>query len=1450
LDDIRREDLLKHGAVNGVKVSKELDKFTKGLFDPRLSLYGYTTETVHMLLTPMIKNKKEALGSMGNDAPLACLSKFQPLPYEYFKQLFAQVTNPPIDPFREKIVMSMQCPIGPEANILQPSAKQVHRIWLNNPILSIPDIEILKRNTHRDWKTDVIDITFDYRDGMAGYIDTFRRICSEAEKFAHEGHQLLILSDRAGGPERCPISSLLALGCVHHHLIETRQRMKVGLILETAEAREVHHICVLLGYGADAICPYLVFELAKSLRDDGVLENTLSDEEIFNAYAKAIDTGIAKVMAKMGISTLQSYKGAQIFEAVGLGPEVIDRCFYGTQSRIGGISLEILAREGLERHAMTFHNLSPDAHILRNPGNYHWRAGGEGHINEPGAIAALQDAAINEDKNAYQRFRDTTMASVKQCALRGQLDFVNDREKIDISEVEAAQEIVKRFATGAMSFGSISLEAHATLAISMNRIGGKSNTGEGGEDADRYLNQDPEFNRRSAIKQVASGRFGVTAAYIANSDDLQIKMAQGAKPGEGGELPGYKVTKEIAHTRHSVAGVGLISPPPHHDIYSIEDLAELIYDLKCANPNARISVKLVSEVGVGVVAAGVAKGKAEHIVVSGHDGGTGASSWTGIKNAGLPWELGVAETHQVLTLNNLRSRVIVQADGQLRTGFDIVVAALLGADEFGFSTAPLIVMGCTMMRKCHLNTCPVGIATQDPVLRDKFAGKPEHVINYFFMMAEDIREIMASLGIRKFQELIGRTDLLRVVKDPKDEKASTLDLAMVLKSALELRPNTNIIGGSVKQDFGLENRADNAIIAKAQGILNGTEKTLNLDMTIHNEERAYLSTLSYHIACKFGEEGLPDGSSININLHGSAGQSFCAFLTKGVNVKLTGDANDYVGKSLSGGTVVITPPEESPFESHLNVIVGNVCLYGATSGKAFFRGIAAERFCVRNSGATAVVEGVGDHGCEYMTGGVCVILGLTGRNFAAGMSGGIAYVYDIDGSFAGGKVNLESVELVALDKKEDRELVHGLLEEFAQNTGSVMAKDVLNSWPGICSKFVKVFPFEYKRALEALELEKKSIGHQTENKAISNGHEPKVKDIEEAIQDGAAEKRKMDIVLDKTRGFIKYKRQTGIYRDATERQKDYEEVYNLKNVRQGLKMQAARCMECGVPFCQSNSHGCPLGNIIPKWNDLIFQGAWKEALNQLLQTNNFPEFTGRVCPAPCEGACVLGISEPAVTIKNIECSIIDHAFEQGWIKPEIPENRTGKKVAIIGSGPAGLAAAQQLNRAGHTVTVYERNDRPGGLLQYGIPTMKLSKKVVQRRIDLMEAEGITFKCNVNVGKDVSSSEMVNDYDAVLITTGATWPRDLPLANRDLKGIHFAMEFLEAGQKQQLGTRKDCISAEGKDVIIIGGGDTGCDCIATSLRQGAKSITTFEILPTPPDKRAEDNPWPQWPRIFR
>lgn len=1445
------ESPVANGHINGLNGEQEQAAVVRTFGgDRRLLMNGYTIETLNMLLLPMVTTKKEALGSMGNDAPLACLSQFQPLIYDYFKQLFAQVTNPPIDPFREKIVMSLACPIGPQANILEPSPEQCHRIFLENPMLSIQDLEVIKATKHRGWHTHVVDITYPVSEGVQGLLPALDRIADECCQAARDGYQMLVLSDRKAGPERLPVSTLMALGATHHHLIEERQRMKVGLILETGEAREVHHMCVLLGYGADAICPYLVFETMSTLKAEGVIDASLSDKEIFKNYVAAMERGLSKVMAKMGISTLQSYKGAQIFEAVGISAEVIDKCFKGTASRIGGVTFNTIGREMVERHSMSYSNRECDSLVLRNPGYYHWRSGGEKHINDPMSISNLQDSARTKNKSQYNNFKESTLESVQACTLRGQLELVKGENPIDISEVEPASEIVKRFATGAMSFGSISIEAHTTLAIAMNRVGAKSNTGEGGENADRYMNQDPDFNKRSAIKQVASGRFGVTASYLANADDLQIKMAQGAKPGEGGELPGYKVTEDIAKTRHSVAGVGLISPPPHHDIYSIEDLAELIYDLKCSNPRARISVKLVSEVGVGVVASGVAKGKAEHITISGHDGGTGASSWTGIKSAGLPWELGISETHQTLTLNNLRSRVILQADGQIRSGFDVVVAAMLGADEFGFSTAPLIVMGCTMMRKCHLNTCPVGIATQDPILRKKFEGKPEHVVNYLFMLAEEVREHMASLGIRKFQDLVGRTDLLQVRESCMD-KAKLLDMSQILKNALEIRPGTNIVGGSVPQDFGLESHMDQWILKEAEAVLNGTTDSVTIDTTIHNEVRAFGSTLSCHIALKYGEEGLPD-NSIKINLKGSAGQSFCAFLAKGVSVTLEGDSNDYVAKGLSGGEVVIYPQKNIPedYKTEDNVIVGNVCLYGATSGKAFFRGVAAERFCVRNSGAVAVVEGVGDHGCEYMTGGRVLILGPTGRNFAAGMSGGIAYVFDTKGDFPK-KCNPQMVELLPLELPEDLQFVEDLLHQFNKRTGSLVAADLLKDWPAQASKFVKVFPYEYQRALKQLAEKEAAAQPVAESPKVEEKPTSPVQDIEETVTDAALEKKRLERILDKTRGFVKYKRETSMYRPAEVRQKDWGEIYNFEGVRKGLRVQAARCMDCGVPFCQS-SHGCPLGNIIPKWNDLIFNNDWKEALNQLLQTNNFPEFTGRVCPAPCEGACVLGINELPVTIKNIECSIIDHAFEQGWVKPEPPQIRTGKKVAVVGSGPAGMAAAHQLNKAGHLVTVFERNDRVGGLLQYGIPTMKLSKEVVQRRVDLMAAEGITFKTGVNVGKDISAKELQDEYDAVLLCLGATWPRDLPITNRQLDGIHFAMAFLETWQKNQMGNKIDVtpLSAKDKDVLVIGGGDTGCDCIGTSLRQGAKSITTFEILPQPPPSRGNDNPWPTFPRVFK
>ncbi|CAI9738925.1 glutamate synthase [NADPH] [Octopus vulgaris] len=1496
--------------------------------DLRLTMFGYTTEAINMLVLPMVKDKKEALGSMGNDASLACLSQFSPLIFDYFKQLFAQVTNPPIDPFREKIVMSLACPIGPEGNILEPSASQCHRLWLEQPIISLDDLDVLKYVEYRKWKTKTIDIVFpfsSYKDGLIAALD---HICKEAEDACNAGYTLLVLSDRKAGKEFVPISSLMAVGTIHHHLISVKLRMKVGLIVETGEAREVHHFCTLIGYGADAICPYLVYELIADLRERKLVDESLTDLDIFTNFRSSCARGISKVMAKMGISTLQSYKGAQIFEAIGLDQEVIDKCFVGTPSRIGGATFAILAEETLTRYQNAFSQHKADQIIMNNPGFYHWRDGGEKHMNDPETVALLQHAAKDNSNTSYKKFSEAAMNSIRDCTLRGQMELKYGTSPVlTLDEVEDAANIVKRFATGAMSFGSISYEAHTTLAIAMNRIGGKSNTGEGGENAERYLNEGDQMNARSAIKQVASGRFGVTSSYLAHADDIQIKMAQGAKPGEGGELPGYKVTEDIARTRKSIPGVGLISPPPHHDIYSIEDLAELIYDLKCSNPSAQISVKLVSEVGVGVIASGVAKGKAEHITISGHDGGTGASSWTGIKYAGVPWELGISETHQTLVMNNLRSRVRLQADGQIRTGRDVAIAALLGADEIGFSTAPLIVLGCTMMRKCHLNTCPVGIATQDPVLRKKFAGKPEHVVNYAFHVAEEVREIMAKLGFRTFQEMIGRTDKLMLKPNPNNRKANLLNFDLIFTNAQAINPDANIIGRTVDQNFDLDKRLDNILIMKAKDVIEGRAKKKIIDMQITNEDRAFASTLSYHISRKYVEIGLPE-NSIVIQLRGSGGQSMGAFLARGVHIYLEGDANDYVGKCLSGGEIVIYPPLSSPpeFKSEDNIIAGNVVLYGASSGKAFFRGQAAERFCVRNSGAVAVSEGCGDHGCEYMTGGKVLILGLTGRNFAAGMSGGLAYVYDKMKMFHQ-RCNVDSVSLESLVEPEDLNFVFDLLCEFQIKTGSEVATDIINHWATEQHEFVKVYPHEYRRCLEkqaadarkmaakfaaAVEAELSTIvsaensatatsSNETENASngtltrdsllkpitdpdkslINSGirtpvtpipsdfkedmineltddggldkpkENGKIADIEDTIQDVAMEQKTLVRKYDKLRGFVKYKRATNQYRETSDRLEDWGEIYNHGKVKENLQMQAARCMDCGVPFCQSDN-GCPLSNIIPKWNDLVFQGNWKEALATLLQTNNFPEFTGRVCPAPCEGSCVLGINSSPVTIKNIECAIIDHAFSNGWIVPVIPKIRTGKQVAVIGSGPAGLAVAHQLNKGGHSVTVYERNDRIGGLLRYGIPTMKLSKKVVQRRVDLMTAEGIEFKTNTSVGKDVSAVELHQKYDAMVLTLGSTWPRDLKIPGRELDGIYFAMTFLSTWQKIQESNSSDqsTISAKDKTVLVIGGGDTGVDCIGTSLRQGAKSVINFEILPPPPPSRADDNPWPLWPKVFR
>ncbi|GJJ12272.1 glutamate synthase [NADH] [Clathrus columnatus] len=1475
--------------VKRVRRTKNIDPVIDSVTlstDPVLLAFGYTVEQLNLLMLPMVTNGKEALGSMGNDAPLACMGTQPRLVYDYFRQLFAQVTNPPIDPIRESIVMSLEAYVGPEGNLLEMKPEQCHRIVLPSPVLTMEEMNALKnlRLAYAAWVSRTIDITFPKVEGLLGYEHALNRVCAEAQQAIDEGIKVIILSDRNIGPDRVPLSALVACGGVHHFLVLQKKRAKVALLIETGEAREVHHLCVLVGYGADGICPYLVMEVIHKVVREGLVKDDTDLATLMKNYRKATDDGILKVMSKMGISTLQSYKGAQIFEALGLHNNVVDKCFTGTASRVQGATFELLAMDAFEYHERGW----PSRQTIIPPGmpesgEYHWRDGGEAHVNDPVGIAHLQDAVREKNQSAYDSYSRNAYEQIKSVTLRGLLDFDYAKATpVPIDQVEPWNEIVRRFVTGAMSYGSISMEAHSTLAIAMNRLGGKSNTGEGGEDAERSQILSNGDTMRSAIKQVASGRFGVTSNYLADADELQIKMAQGAKPGEGGELPGHKVSVSIARTRHSTAGVGLISPPPHHDIYSIEDLKQLIYDLKCSNPRSRVSVKLVSEVGVGIVASGVVKAKADHVLISGHDGGTGASRWTGIKYAGLPWELGLAETHQTLVLNDLRGRVIVQTDGQIRTGRDVAIACLLGAEEWGFATTPLIAMGCIMMRKCHLNTCPVGIATQDPELRAKFAGQPEQVINFFYYVAEELRGVMAKLGFRTINEMVGRSDMLKVDDSLRTPKTQYLDLSAVLKPAWQMRPGAATYRVR-PQDHKLYIRLDNKFIDESEPALN-KGLPVRIDCDVVNTDRALGTSLSYKVSKLYGEEGLPK-DTIHIRMKGSAGQSCGAFLASGITIELEGDANDYVGKGLSGGRLIVYPPKNSKFKAEVNVIIGNVCLYGATSGEAFVRGVAAERFAVRNSGANAVVEGCGDHGCEYMTGGRVVVLGTTGRNFAAGMSGGIAYVLDTAHTFAS-KVNMGMVELGKVDDPREIAALRGLIEDHRHYTGSEVADRVLHDFHHLLPLFVRVMPLDYKQVLveqavkakeeklrhsvidlvpsrtasqvdlasEHLEevLHPKTLSHDSLTPGLKSRHsyESSVPDLEDSMVDDSTTKQRL-AKLDKTRGFMKYKRLGEAYRPPRKRVKDWKEISHRLTETE-LKFQTARCMDCGVPFCQADT-GCPISNIIPKWNDLVFKGQWRDALNRLLLTNNFPEFTGRVCPAPCEGACVLGINEQPVGIKSIECAIIDKGFEMGWMAPNPPPSRTGKKIAIIGSGPAGLACADQLNKAGHSVTVFDRNDRMGGLLMYGIPNMKLDKAIVQRRIDLMEAEGINFVPNANIGVDVDAQALVKAHDAVVICTGATWPRDLKIPNRQAPGIHFAMEYLQLNTASLLDSEHkngNYIDAKGKDVIVIGGGDTGNDCIGTAMRHGAKSVTNFELLPQPPASRGHDNPWPQWPRIFR
>jgi len=1097
----------------------------------RQRAFGYSQEDLRVLLRPMALEGVEPIGSMGNDISLAVLSDQAPPLFSYFKQLFAQVTNPPIDPIREEIVMSLETTLGSERNLFEETPEHAHKLVLERPILLNRELETLRHVSHERFAARTIDITWPVAEGATGMAAALERICEQAHDAIVAGVNIIVLSDRSLGPRRAPVPSLLAVASVHHHLVREGTRLRVGIVLESGEPREVHHFATLIGYGASAINPYLMLETLDDLviegqiaredapyageSDDGAQRPGTEElnerlEQAAQNTVKAIGKGLLKTISKMGISTIQSYRGAQIFEAVGLERELIDRHFTGTASRIGGVGLDVLATEALERHARAYP--VPQDELLPVGGVYAWRRDGEHHMWNPETIALVQHAVRAANGNvtdalageaqalaevrsseAYAKYREYADAinedAARKATLRGLLQFRDlahpahlaipahgagagergsnakpiGRAGISLSEVEPASEIVKRFCTGAMSLGSISRESHETLAIAMNRLGGRSNTGEGGEDPARYQPDPNGDRRRSAIKQVASGRFGVTIHYLVNADELQIKMAQGAKPGEGGQLPGHKVDNYIGSIRHTTPGVGLISPPPHHDIYSIEDLKQLIYDLRCSNPSAQVSVKLVSEVGVGTVAAGVSKANADRVLISGHDGGTGASPLSSIQAAGVPWEIGLAETQQTLLLNNLRSRIVVQTDGQLKTGRDVVIAAMLGADEMGFSTAPLIATGCIMMRACHLNTCPVGIATQDPRLRERFKGTPEHVVNFFFFVAEEVREILASLGLRSLDEAIGRVDLLESRGAIEHWKARGVDLTHIL-THVELAENAPRRRIEPPPEV-LRDALDWELVKRSTGAIERGER-IEFALEIRNVNRCVGGILSSHIARAHGAAGLPEGS-IEVSFEGSAGQSFGGWLAPGVTFTLWGDANDYTGKGLSGGVLAVRPREgmADEFIAEENVIVGNTLLYGATSGRAFFRGLAGERFAVRNSGASAVVEGVGDHGCEYMTGGRVVVLGPTGRNFAAGMSGGIAYVLDEDGTFAR-RCNMGMVGLETPDEADAAEL-RALIEEHARRTDSPVAARVLAEWDKLLARgaFVKVMPHDYRRVL-------------------------------------------------------------------------------------------------------------------------------------------------------------------------------------------------------------------------------------------------------------------------------------------------------------------------------------------------------------------------------------------------
>ncbi len=1061
--------------LNGLFDSIVEHEYDKEELLEKQSLFGYTRDELGTVLTPMIENGMEATGSMGNDAALAILSDKPQLLYAYFKQLFAQVTNPPIDPIREKLVMSLSVFIGKHRNILSETPKHAELVKLTTPILTNGDLDRLRNSELASLKAKTFSIGFKAGGNGEELQKALDILKANTEEAIKDGISIIVLSDKNLNAGEIPIPALLATAAIHHHLVVCGTRTQTGLVVETGEAREIMHHALLLGYGATAVNPYLVFETIMELVDKGLVKAGIDKVKAMENYIKATDKGLLKIMSKMGIATLRSYRGAQIFEAVGLSQGLVDNFFTGTPSRIEGIGLEEISKEANARFEQAEALKEKGSSLLGSSGQYYYRNDGEKHLWHPDVIVNLQKASRDNDNEAYKKFAGYVNSQAEHlCTLRGLFKF-KEVESIPLEEVEPASEIMKRFVTGAMSLGSLSKNVHETIAIALNRIQGMSNSGEGGEDPIRFTPLENGDSKCSAIKQVASGRFGVTIEYLANSKEIQIKIAQGAKPGEGGQLPGKKVDKYIARVRNSTPGVTLISPPPHHDIYSIEDLAQLIYDLKNANPDARVSVKLVSEIGVGTVAAGVSKGHADMVLVSGHDGGTGASPMTSIKHAGLPWELGLAETQQTLVLNHLRDRIRVQTDGGLKTGRDIVIGGLLGAEEFGFGTAILVVCGCIMMRKCHSNTCPVGVATQDEELCKRFKGKPEHIINYLTMLSEEAREYMAELGIRKFDDLIGRSDLLDMNRAIDFWKTKNLDFSKVFEKPADTSLPVRRL---VNQDHGLESVKDRELIKLAKCAIENKEK-VDIEQTICNTDRTVGAIMSSTIAKKYGNAGLED-NTINVNFTGVAGQSFGAFLSHGVTFKLTGEANDYVGKGISGGKIIVVPPADAAYDADRNIIAGNVLMYGATSGEVYIRGRAGERFCIRNSGAKTVVEGIGDHGCEYMTGGIVVVLGPTGVNFAAGMSGGFAYIYDKHSKF-NSNCNLEMVDLESIVEDSDINELKTLLQNQVKYTGSKKAQFILDNWEDELPKFIKVFPIEYKRVLGEMMKEDAEIERASEN---------------------------------------------------------------------------------------------------------------------------------------------------------------------------------------------------------------------------------------------------------------------------------------------------------------------------------------------------------------------------------